>query len=125
MHAWYNDATARFKLERVGMTDLDIANYHEGMSFENACRSYVGMIETGEVNIERVRKLAPKSMVKVVNDYFHPETDISTFRFPTKDRHAEIREIAQKYGASNGWAGTSGMLSKIIVELLDEIGGAI
>lgn len=123
MRAWYNDATARFQLERAGLTDLEIANYHEGMPFEKSCRCYVGMIETGEVNIERVCRLAPKSMVKVVRDYFHPDTDINAFVFPTKDRHAEIREIAQKYGAPNGWAGTSGMLSKIIVELLDEIGG--
>ena len=104
------------------MTDLEIANYHEGMSFENACRAYVGMIEAGEVNIEIVQRLAPKSMVKVVDDYFHPDTDINAFKFPARDRHAEMREVAQKYGASNGWAGTSGMLSKLIVELLDEIG---
>jgi len=103
------------------ISDDDLKNYHIGLSFEDACRSYVGMIETGEVNIDQVRKHAPRDCVKVVNDYFAEDTDINSFMFPQIGRHAEIRQIAQRFGASNGWTGTSGMLSSIIVELLDEM----
>jgi hypothetical protein len=63
------------------MSDDDIKNYHVGISFENAARAYVGMIETGEVGIDRVRMLAPPEFVAVVDSYFDPETDIDSFKF--------------------------------------------
>lgn len=37
------------------------------------------------------------------------------------ERIEEIKQRAQLFGASNGWAGTSGTLAAMIVELLNEI----
>ena len=66
------------------MTDDDVRNYHRGLSFEHACRCYAGMVETGEVALDRIRELAPAEMVAVLNDYFQPDTDKDDFVWPVK-----------------------------------------
>jgi len=60
---------------RSFLTDDDIRNYHIGISFEEAWRSYAGMIETGEATYDRIKPLIPKDIAAELNNYMKSTTN--------------------------------------------------
>lgn len=53
------------------LSDDDIRIYHVGMSFEDAWRSYAGMIETGETTLERIEPLVPCDIAAELKNYLN------------------------------------------------------
>lgn len=51
------------------LSDDDIRYYHVGMSFEDAWRSYAGMIETGETTLERIEPMIPSNIADELKNY--------------------------------------------------------
>ena len=52
------------------LTEQDVRNYHIGMTFEDAWRSYAGMVETGEFTLKYVLPLVPANISAELTSYF-------------------------------------------------------
>lgn len=54
----------------TNLTEQDIREYYIGMTFEDAWRSYAGMVETGEFTLEYVLPLVPSDIAAELTSYF-------------------------------------------------------
>lgn len=81
----------------------------------------IGHLVTSQISRDYERDIADAMLARETvmshMDRHHERPSI------TPERLLEIRQTAQLYGASNGWAGTSGKLATMIVELLRVIDG--
>jgi hypothetical protein len=54
----------------TNLTEQDVRDYHIGMTFEDAWRSYAGMVETGEFTLKYVLPLVPQKIAAELTSYF-------------------------------------------------------
>lgn len=81
----------------MALTDDDLRTYHVGMSEGMAVAAYCGMIEHGEVSMDRLQGLIPERLLELVKHYFATKDASKPQRASRSHRCVADEATVQRY----------------------------